>query len=126
MGFHGLMTSTTDRLGRRRDFQYDAVNHLTTEKWFTNGGTATETLTYSFDANGNKLTAKNSNGTYTMSYDAMNHVTVVQDMWGDTLTFTHLNLPCRRQPDQEEQPSANRVNGQMWRGPVRYQSGQTG
>src|SRR5262249_22570328 len=85
----GLMTSTTDRLGRRRDFQYDNDNHLTTETWFNSGGTATETLTYSLDANGNKLTATNSSGAYTMAYDAMNRVTGVQDMWGDTLTFTY-------------------------------------
>src|SRR5262249_8605676 len=80
---------TTDRLGRRRDFQYDAMNHLTTETWFNSGGTATATMNYSLDANGNELTATNANGTYTMSYDALNRVTGVNDVWGNTLTFSY-------------------------------------
>src|SRR5262249_16887542 len=85
----GLMTSTTDRLARRRDFQYDSLNHLTTETWYNSGGTATETMTYSFDANGNKLTAGNSNGTYTMSHDALNRVTRDRDMFNNTMTFSY-------------------------------------
>src|SRR4029077_13631037 len=52
-------------------------------------GMACETMTYSFDANGNQLTAGNSNGTYTLTYDALHRATVVKDMWGGTLTFTY-------------------------------------
>jgi hypothetical protein len=53
-----------------------AANRLTTQTWFNSAGTAVETMTYSFDPNGNQLTAGNSAGTYTMTYDALNRVTV--------------------------------------------------
>ena len=85
----GLMVSTTDRLGRRRDFEYDALNRMTTQVWYNSGGTATETMTYSYDDNGNQLTATDSDGTYTMTYDDLNRVEVAKDMWGNTLTFTY-------------------------------------
>ena len=35
------------------------------------------------------LSTGNSVGTYTMQYDAMNRVTVVQDLWAQRLTFTY-------------------------------------
>ena len=44
-------------------------------------------LTFSYDANGNELTADNSAGDYTMSYDKLNRMTVVQEPFGLTLTY---------------------------------------
>src|SRR5262249_12832530 len=85
----GLLTSTTDRLGRRRDFLFDADNRMTGQVWYDSGASVVDRLTFSYDANGNELTAANGNGAWTMSYDALNRVTVAKDMWGDTLTFTY-------------------------------------
>src|SRR5262249_12015128 len=86
---NGNLTSATDRLGRRIDYAYDVLNRRTTETWFDSGGTASQTLTYSFDANGNLLTAKADSGTYTITYDALNRATVVVEPFGLTLTFTY-------------------------------------
>jgi YD repeat-containing protein len=66
-------------------FSYDADNRETGETW---GGASPRTLTFTYDNVGNMLTAANNNGAYTMSYDALGRVTVVNDMWGDTLTFS--------------------------------------
>ncbi len=85
----GLMTQSIDALGRKIDYQYDADNRVTTEIWLNSGGTPTQTMIYSYDANSNELTAGNSVGTYTMAYDALNQVTGVQELWSQTLSFTY-------------------------------------
>ena len=67
----GLLTSTTDALGRVEDFLYDGQDRLTQQTWYQAGGTIVyDRLTATYDANGNMLTAANSAGTYTMSYNA--------------------------------------------------------
>jgi len=35
----GNLTSATDRIGRRRDFNYDGDNRETSEIWYAVGGT---------------------------------------------------------------------------------------
>jgi RHS repeat-associated protein len=85
----GLMTATTDRLGRQRTFAYDAANRLTTETWYNADGSLAQRLTATYDAVGNQLTAQNAQGTYTMSYDALNRVTVVNELFSQNLTFTY-------------------------------------
>jgi RHS repeat-associated protein len=85
----GHMTATTDRLGRQRTFSYDDAGRMTTSIWDDSTGTPVQTLVYSYDSAGNMLTAGNSQGTYTMSYDAVNRVTVVNGLFGVTLTFTY-------------------------------------
>jgi len=46
-------------------------------------------LTFTYDNNGNQLTAADGAGTYTLSYDALNRVTVVNEPFSQTLTFTY-------------------------------------
>src|SRR5262249_55701455 len=84
----GNQTSVTDRLGRVRTMNYDVLNRLTTQVWSVSG-TAVKTLTYSFDPNGNMLTAANNISAYTMAYDALNRVTAVQEPFGQSLTFAY-------------------------------------
>ena len=88
-----LLTSRTDRNGRRLDFAYDAADRLTAQTWFNDGGgAAVNTLTYSYDNNDNLLTARESEaggGAYTFTYDALNRTTTQQDLHGATLTFTY-------------------------------------
>jgi RHS repeat-associated protein len=83
------MTSTTDRLGRRRDFAYDADNRLSTQTWLASGGSTVQTLTYTYDANDNLLTAANANGALTFTYDALDRIGTRQQMFGLTLTYTY-------------------------------------
>jgi YD repeat-containing protein len=83
----GLLTSSTDRDGRQRAFQYDAANQLTTQIWYENSGNPVNTFVYSYDKNGNQLTAGNNAGTYTLTFDAANRVSTVQELFGLSLTF---------------------------------------
>lgn len=85
----GLMTSITDRDGRQRDFAYDADNRLLTDSWFNSSIAAVNTLTYSYDQNGNLLTAGDSHGTYTMTYDALDRVATQQDIHNLGLSFSY-------------------------------------
>jgi RHS repeat-associated protein len=81
------MTSTTDRDGRLRNFSYDALNRETGQTWIVSGSTV-NTQTFTFDAQGNQLTAADTNGAYTMVYDSLNRMTSEQEPFGQTLTFT--------------------------------------
>jgi RHS repeat-associated protein len=82
------LSSTTDRLGRVRNFAYDKDGRETQEVWLS-GGTAVNTLTYSYDGDGNLLSAANNVGTYTYSYDDDNRLASVQNPFGQILTYTY-------------------------------------
>src|SRR5262249_48282603 len=73
---------------RRIDNTYDADNRLTKANWVVSGSTV-NTLTYTYDANDNMLSAANYSGTETMSYDALTRVTATQEPFGLTLTGTY-------------------------------------
>src|SRR5205823_5485488 len=79
---NGLLRSTTDRLGRRRDFGYDAADRVVTEVWHDAGEATVNTLTHTYDGQGNELSAADKNGTYTMAYDAEDRVTSVRGPFG--------------------------------------------
>jgi len=86
----GHLTSSTDRLDRRRDFTYDDAGRLTSEVWIaSNGSTVDNRITFTYDAVGNQLTARDFDGAYTMTYDALNRAETVVNMWGKTLLFTY-------------------------------------
>jgi RHS repeat-associated protein len=86
----GRPSSTTDRLGRRRDFSYDAAGRPTGEVWIaSDGSTVDNRITFTYDAAGNMLTARDFDGAYTLTYDALNRTATVQDVWGKQLTFTY-------------------------------------
>jgi RHS repeat-associated protein len=82
------LSSQTDRLGQRRDFTYDDAGRKTGEVWKDSGGTTVNTLTFTYDNNGNQTVAQDSHGAYTLTYDADNRVSTVKDMWGVLLTMT--------------------------------------
>src|SRR6202022_2728417 len=84
----GRMSSTTDRDGRRRDFGYDAHNRKTSETWVVAGSTVNN-LTFSYDAVGNQLSAADSHGAWTMTYDSLNRVATTKDVFNQALTFSY-------------------------------------
>jgi RHS repeat-associated protein len=84
------LTSETDRLGRVNTFAYDNANKLTGETWLATGGTIVlNTQSWSYDNNGNILTAADNVGTYTLGYDALNRLTSQTDVFGLGLTFSY-------------------------------------
>ncbi len=85
----GSIASTTDRLGRTKTFSYDGDLRLTQEVWKDASGTIVDTLNYSYDNNGNLLTASNNAGSYTFTYDDLDQVVTVTDPNGITLTYGH-------------------------------------
>src|SRR5262249_51897735 len=82
------LTSTTDRNGRVRNLSYDALDRETGETWLVGTVTA-DTLTYTYDAASETLTAADKNGAYTMVYDVPGRLTSEQEPFGQALTFTY-------------------------------------
>lgn len=86
----GTLQSITDRLGRVRTFRYDDLNRQTGETWGWRGSDeVTETVTFTYDARGNRLTAANATGTVRFEYDALNRVHKETQVTGVTLTSTY-------------------------------------
>jgi RHS repeat-associated protein len=85
----GRMTSVTDRDGRQILYSYDNANRLTGETWKDNTGTTVNLQTYTYDNKNNLLTAADSSGTYTNSYDALDRLQSQQNLFGLTLTYTY-------------------------------------
>jgi RHS repeat-associated protein len=88
----GRLSSTTDRDGRRREFTYDEAGRKLQEVWYQAGTTVADSaLTFTYDSNGNQLTAWNGAGIQTMVYDALNRVSRVEQIAGAgaTMTFTY-------------------------------------
>ena len=83
------MISTTDRDSRSRNFTYDADNRLVGQTWYDSSHNVVNTLTYTYDAAGNRLTASDNNSTYTYTYDALNRVITVQEPFGLSLSYTY-------------------------------------
>ena len=90
------MTASTDRLGRVITFSYDGNGLETGETWYNAGGTVVnDRSTFTYDADGNLLTAANGNGIITMAYDNLDRMTAVNEPVGATLTTTYDNLGNR-------------------------------
>jgi RHS repeat-associated protein len=81
------LTLSIDRNGRSRAFSYDEDGRLTGELWKNAAGTVVNTLTYTYDGDGNLLTAANNNGAYAYRYDDANRRTAVQEPFGLALTY---------------------------------------
>jgi YD repeat-containing protein len=84
----GELTSATDRDGRLITYAYDGDGRLLGETWQVSGSTA-NVLTYSYDPNGNQLTAANYNGAYTMTYDALDRLATEKEPFNQTLTMSY-------------------------------------
>ncbi len=70
-------------------FHYDPDNRLTAATWLSSAGATVNLLTYTYDYDGNQLTAADYSGTYTNSYDAQDRLTAQTDPLGLTLTYTY-------------------------------------
>ena len=82
-------STVTDADGREQVFHYDAADRLTGVTWLSAAGATVNLLTYTYDHDGNELTAADYSGTYTNGYDAQNRLTAQTDPLGLTLTYQY-------------------------------------
>ncbi len=86
----GHVSSVIDRNGREDVYTYDDDGRLVGETWLASvGGTVEDRLTYTYDSVGHMLTASNSSGTNTFTYDANGRVTEEDEPFGVTLNYTY-------------------------------------
>src|SRR6266542_5932079 len=79
----GRLEKITDRIGRVREFTYFDNNQLQQEDWRDTGaGGIVWTRDWTYNENGQVLTAADDNGTYTITYDELGRVATVEDIWG--------------------------------------------
>src|SRR5260370_155200 len=81
------LLSATDFTGRRRDLTHDGNHQLTQQRWFDASNNPLNTLTYSYDPNGNLSTAGNSFGTNAMTYDQVDRLASMAEPVGLTLSY---------------------------------------
>jgi RHS repeat-associated protein len=81
--------SITDRLGRKREFTFDANNRVTAETWKNTSNLTVQTQGFSYDANGNLLTATDPDGSYTFTFDKLNRVATTVQPFSVNQTFTY-------------------------------------
>ena len=85
----GEVTETIDALGRMTTSLYDADGRLVSETWYNALDKVVNTESFTYDADGNMLTAQNDSGTYTMTYDGLNRLITEEDPFGLTLTYSY-------------------------------------
>ncbi len=71
----GRLIETTDRNDRVTQYEYDALNRLTEETWLDEAGIGVYTISYTYDALGDLLTASDIGATYGYEYDALGRLT---------------------------------------------------
>ena len=80
---HGLMSKVLNARGQAKDITYDSIGRIT-------GYTRKEgTAGFTYDLNGNILTAKDSKGTVTRVFDKLNRVSSYTDVNGKTIKYEY-------------------------------------
>ncbi|KJS02036.1 MAG: hypothetical protein VR68_03985, partial [Peptococcaceae bacterium BRH_c4a] len=105
-----LLTQLTNGRGQKAEFRYDAAGRITSADY------PEETVSYTYDGNGNLLTVKDNNGTITREYDVLNRVKKYTDSRGNVIQYgydtvgnlTALTYPGGRQV-RYEYDAANRL-----------------
>ncbi len=85
----GRMTSTTDADDRVIQYSYDADDRQTGEVWKSSAGVTVNIQTFTYDNDGNLLTASDNSGTVTYTYDSQDRVQSTTGVWGVGLTYTY-------------------------------------
>jgi RHS repeat-associated protein len=82
----GNRTALTDPSGRTSTYSFDAANRLT--KIHYSSGTPAD-ITYTYDADGNRLAMSDQTGTSTRTYDSLDRLTSSTNGLGQTTTYTY-------------------------------------
>ncbi len=85
------ITTVTDNLGNATKLYYDANNQLTQILLPpAQSGATAQSITYTYDANGNVTSATDASGNATVyQYDADGNLTLQRDAAGNTVTYTY-------------------------------------
>ena len=84
-------TVAVDADGRSIDYSYNAAGLETAEVWLNAAGVQQNAVTYSYDNNGNVVSAGNDYGTYSLTLDAGGRLETQENPFGETLTFSYDN-----------------------------------
>ena len=85
----GRVSSTTDADGRVIQYSYNNNDQVTGEVWKNSSGATVNLQTFTYDADGNLLTAADVNGTVTYTYNANDQVSSYTNVFGQILTLTY-------------------------------------
>ncbi len=97
------LTSKFDALERTINYSYDVNGRVTGSTW-VQAGTTVNTIAYSYDNNDNLLTASDTSGAYTMTYDSMNRLITEQEPFG-------LSLMCSYDPTSNHTLTQDSLGG---------------
>ncbi len=86
---NGLLDRSIKPDGTGIKREYDELNRLTTVTYRDAQNTIISTVTYSYDANGNRTKMVDASGTTTFTYDELNRLTSVTDSFGQTVTYEY-------------------------------------
>jgi RHS repeat-associated protein len=102
------VATTTDGAGRTTTFTYDALDRTTRLAY--SGGSS---VTYAYDADGNRTAVTDASGTTTMTYDGLNRVIKVVYPGGSTVSYGYDavgNLVSRTDSGGTEKRSYDSIN----------------
>jgi len=85
----GQSTARTDRNGRAIEHTYNEAGKISSSVWKDATGATGNTLTYTYDNAGNRLTSADSVGTVTYTFDELNRVKTYTNVFGQTLTYSY-------------------------------------
>jgi YD repeat-containing protein len=85
----GRMTTVTDRDSRVMQYSYDSADRVTSAVWKSAAGATVNLLTYTYDDNDNRLSARDSSGAVTYSYDELNRARTYTNVFGQVLTYSY-------------------------------------
>ncbi len=83
----GNLLAQINRDGLREEYTYNSNNQVLTATWYAADGSIIDQFLYTYDSNGNLLSAGNNQGTYTFTYNASNQKLTQTDPNGVTLTY---------------------------------------
>ena len=86
----GNLSRTTDRNGKTRQFEYDALNRNISEFWLQ-ASSVVQSFTYTYDAASNLTSAADAGSSYSMTWDALDRMTQISGGTTSGIPATTLN-----------------------------------
>jgi len=85
----GRVSAVTDRDGRQMVYGYDDGDRNTSIVWKSAAGATVNLQTFTYDDNDNLLTAADSSGTVSYTYDELNRVKSYASVFGEVMTYSY-------------------------------------